>query len=228
MGFEVVYYYKELIDENNPGVYSEDVKTKTSKIGRATEDVSFEVLSSKILSQLARRNILIINFEIFEFQKKKINYKETNDGIIIKNKKYKFDGKINSFVDLKDCYTIEQDEEIYENDEQIDVFPCKIKNIQPNVNLHQSRPIRYEYFDPELMSLHKAKQKNLKFTQGKKYPILGEENLGGNLLYKTKDDSDQEVRVSAEYFTAAIASGNSKEIDLWSRYSTESEVPDIR
>lgn len=232
MGFEVIYHYKELLDEKNPGVYSEEIKTKTSKIGKATEEISFEVLSSKILSQLARRNILIINFEIFEFQKKKINYKETDDGLIIKNKKYKFDGKVNTFVELKSSFEEDEDEDeidfVPENENQVDVFPCKVKNIKPNTNLHQPRPIRYEFFDPELMALHKAKQKGLKFTQGKKYPIFEEENLGGNLLYKTKDDSNKDVKVSAEYFTAAFTSENSKEIDLWGRYSVESDVPDIR
>ena len=78
------------------------------------------------------------------------------------------------------------------------------------------------------MSLHKAKQKGLKFTQGKKYPIFAEENLGGNIIYKTKDDANKEVKVSAEYFTAAAISNQSKDIDLWSRYSVESDVPDLR
>lgn len=224
MGFEVIYYYKELLDESMPGVYAEEIKTKTSKIGKSNEDVAFEVLSSKILSQLARRNILIVNFEIFEFQKKKINYKEADDGIIIKNKKYKFDGKINNFIDLNEH--LENEEEDY--DEEKDAIPCRVKTIQPNVNLHQQPPIRYEFFDPELMSLHKAKQKGLKFTQGKKYPIFAEENLGGNIIYKTKDDTSKEVKVSAEYFTAAFISNESKDIDIWSKYSVESGAPDLR
>jgi hypothetical protein len=227
MGFEVIYYYKELLDEATPGIYGEEVKTKTSKIGKSNEDIPFEVLASKILSQLARRNILIVNFEIFEFQKKKINYKEADDGIVIKNKKYKFDGKVNNFVDLN--YESDVDDDHSEEEQERDVFPCKVKTIKPNVNLHQQPPIRYEFFDPELMSLHKAKQKGLKFTQGKKYPILAEENLGaGNLIYKTRDDLNKEVKVSAEYFTVAAASNQNKDIDLWSRYSVESDVPDLR
>lgn len=226
MGFEVVYHYKELVDESTPGVYKDEVKTKTSKIGKLNEEISFEVLASKILSQLARRNILIVNFEIFEFVKKKVNFKETDDGIVIKNKKYKFDGKINSFVDLNDEDSI--DEEEIEEQKEVDVFPCKLQK-QQNTKSSHGNPMRYEYFDPELMALHKAKQKGLRFTQGKKYPIYSEENMGSTIIYKTIDDTSKEVKVSAEYFSASpIAASNSKEIDLWGRYSFENEVPDIR
>lgn len=224
MGFEVVYHYKELVDESTPGVYKDEVKTKTSKIGKLNEEISFEVLASKILSQLARRNILIVNFEIFEFVKKKVNFKETDDGIVIKNKKYKFDGKVNSFVDLNDEDSIDDEEE----QKEVDVFPCVLQK-QQNTKLSHANPTRYEYFDPELMSLHKAKQKGLKFTQGKKYPIYSEENMGSTIIYKTIDDTNKEVKVSAEYFSASsVAASDSKEIDLWSRYSVQNEVPDIR
>jgi hypothetical protein len=232
MGFEVVYYYKELIDEKVLGVYSEEVKSKTSKIGKATEDISFETLASKILSQLARRNILIVNFEIFEFAKKKVNFKEANDGIIIKNKKYKFDGKVNMFTDINleeidsDETDDQEDTEIEkkENEKQKDVFPCKLNSQSSN-----KKPIRYEYYDPEVMALHKAKQKGLKFTQGKKYPIFSEQNMGSAIVYKTIDDSNNEVSVSSEYFSAAAISGSSNsEVDLWSRYNVENEVPHLR
>lgn len=230
MGFEVVYYYKELIDEKVPGQYGDEIKSKTSKIGKPTEDVSFETLASKILSQLARRNILIINFEIFEFAKKKVNFKETDDGIVIKNKKYKFDGKVNTFVDANICEQDEDDDEENEDaalEKPVDVFPCKL-----NKQKNEKRPLRHEYYDPEIMALHKAKQKGLKFTQGKKYPVYSEENMGSTVVYKTIDDLNREVTVSAEYFSAspisAGAGGGSKEIDLWSRYNVENEVPDIR
>lgn len=224
MGFEVIYHYKELADENVPGVYKEEIKTKTSKIGKSNDEVSFEVLASKILSQLARRNILIINFEIFEFVKKKINFKETDDGIVIKNKKYKFDGKINSFIDLNE---IEDENDDQDQDQEIDVSPCSLK--QSKKLKPKNSVLRYEYFDPEIMSLHKAKQKGLKFTQGKKYPICSEENMGSTIIYCTIDDSDKEVKVSSEYFSAApVAASSNKDIDLWSRYNIDSEVPDIR
>lgn len=43
------------------------------------------------MAQLARRNILITDVEIYEFTKKKLSFKEADDGILIKNKKFKFD-----------------------------------------------------------------------------------------------------------------------------------------
>lgn len=89
MGYEVVYYYHEEIEK---GEYNKDeTKSKTVDVGSPYDDVSLDVLAGKVMALLARRNILVVNVEIFEFRRKKISFKESNDGIVIKNRKFKFD-----------------------------------------------------------------------------------------------------------------------------------------
>ena len=63
MGYEVVFSYKEAT--GNPGEYSDEVKKKTAKIGKTTEEISLDALAGKVMSQLARRNILIVDVEIY-------------------------------------------------------------------------------------------------------------------------------------------------------------------
>lgn len=252
MGFEITYYYKEACDV--PGTYKDDVLEKTTKIGKYDEDVPLEVLAGKIMSQLARRNILIVDIEIFEYTKKKISYKENENGILIKNKKFSFDsGAIISSES-------EEDEEISKILDD-DVLLEKIKKIispsysavqdgsadQPKINLCQNkktdnkRVLRQEIYEPELLTKSKIEQKGYRFTVGKKYPIYSEKSLAAGILnYLTKDDSGREVEVSSECFIvppAGLSFGEDEpqyhgasqcEVDLWKNTRTEESVPDIR
>lgn len=89
MGYEVTYSFHEEISK---GEYNkEELKTKTVKVGSPYDEIPLEVVAGKVMAQLARRNILVVDVEIFEFTKKKISYKEAPDGILIKNKKFSFD-----------------------------------------------------------------------------------------------------------------------------------------
>ena len=89
LGFEITLKFHEEISK---GEYNKDeLKTKTTKVGGPLEDVPIEVLAGKVIAQLARRNILVVDVEIHEITKKKISFKETADGILIKNKKFRFD-----------------------------------------------------------------------------------------------------------------------------------------
>lgn len=235
MGYEIIFHYKESV---SPGVYGEEVKTRNCKIGRVTEDVGLDVLSAKIMSQLARRNVLITDVEIYEFAKKKLSYRETSDGIVIKNKKFSFDsGK----VVTTDGF--EGDEE----DEEFKPIPSPSKELADKscpiaqARTQARRAIRQEIFEPEPLALHKAQQKGLKFTVGKKYPIYSESSMGTTVVYKTTDDRGRDVDVSAEYFMAVgaglmqqddgptyVGAENQKdEINLWGNYES-SEMPDIR
>lgn len=239
MGYEIVYHYKDAGD--SPGSYSEEVKEKRVNIGKPTDDVGLEVLAPKIMAQLARRNILIIDVEIYEYAKKKISYRETKGGIVIKNKKFSFDSGV-----------VVETDETYECDESSDL-ECEFKPIpSPSKSLAekscpltskgtQRRPIRYEIFDPEPLAEFKAAQKGLKFTKGKKYPVYSESSMGTSVVYKTLDDVGKEVQVSSEYFVAVGtglvkqddeptyvgAEGQTEEINLWGRYE-HTEMPDIR
>ena len=244
MGFEIKYFYKE---SSEFGQYKDEILSKTSKVGKFEEDVPLEVLAGKIMSQLARRNILIVDIEIYEYAKKKINYKETDSGIIIKNKKFSFDSGAILESGLQD------DEEVSRILEDEDLLN-KIKNAigiqkeSKKINLAKKptevskKFIRKEVYDPEIVTKHKVEQKGYKFTVGKAYPIFSEKSLiGGVINYLTNDDSGREVEVAAECFVAQ-SSGllfeddaemqnsnfRDKEINLWRNIDTNSDVPEIR
>lgn len=235
MGYEIIFHYKESV---SPGVYGEEVKTRSCKIGRVTEDVELDSLAAKIMSQLARRNVFITDVEIYEFAKKKLSYRETSDGIVLKNKKFSFDsGKVVTTDDFDS-----------EFDEEFKPIPSPSKDladqscpIVQSRTTQSRRAIRHELFEPEPLALHKAQQKGLKFTVGKKYPIYSESSIGTTVVYKTTDDRGREVEVSSEYFMAMgagliqqddgptyVGAENQKdEINLWRNYES-TEMPDIR
>ena len=238
MGFEIIYSYKEAAGE--PGRYSEEVKTKTAKIGGVTEDVGLDALAAKIMTQLARRNVLIVDIEIYEYAKKKISYRETDTGIVIKNKKFSFDsGKVVETDDL--------DGEASSSDDEFRPLPSPSKDLADKScplsakNLAR-RAIRHEVYDPEPIAEFKASQKGLKFTKGRKYPVYSESSMGSTVVYKTTDDTGREVDISAEYFVA-VGSGltqqddgptyvgaenQREEINLWGRHDMSVDMPDIR
>lgn len=230
MGYEINFHYKEATDKL--GVYQEEVKIKSCRVGKYYEDVDLEVIAGKILAQMARRDIFIVDVEIFEFAKKKVNYKENKSGIVIKNKKFSFDSKVS---------TVDESEDSDDDDQPI-TNAAPMPNIapKPKPNLNK-RPLRYEIFDPELLAQHKAKQQGLKFTIRKRYPIYSEKSNGMTILYQTIDDAGREVSVSAEYFTppgagliegdsvGPVVGGDKEEINLWGNASSSSfDMPDIR
>jgi len=233
MGYEIIFYYKE---SEGPGTYSEEVKTKSHKVGKTTEDIPLEVLASKVMSQLVRRNILIVEVEIYEYAKKRLNYKERADGILIKNKKFSFDS--GSVVSTEE----------FEEDEQFKPVPSPSKEladrscpIVQSKNLAR-RPIRHEIYDPDPMGEQKVKQKGLRLTLGKRYSIYSEESMGSTLVYSVTDDSGKEVKVNAEYFVAVgaglsqeddgpryVGAENQKhEVNLWGNNQERVEMPEIR
>jgi len=238
MGYEIVYKYKEATD--TPGVYSEDIKEKSVKIGKVTDEVGLDAVAAKVMTQLARRNILIVDVEIYEYAKKRVSYRETPSGIVIKNKKFSFDS--GSVVETEDFEEPPQEEfkPVPSPSRELADRSCPIAQ-RANVAPLSRRPIRHEIFEPEPLALHKAQQKGLKFTVGKKYPVYSEDSFGGTITYSTKDDRGKEVNVSAEYFVAMgsglmqqddgptyVGAENQKEeINLWRGYE-QVEMPDIR
>lgn len=239
MGYEVVFSYKEAT--GNPGEYSDEIKKKTAKIGKTTEDIPLDALAGKVMSQLARRNILIVDVEIYEYAKKRISYREASDGIVIKNRKFGFDS--GSVVEVSDSDCVDDSPE----EEDFKPVPSPSKDLAdrscPLVNRASParRAMRQELYDPDPIGQQKVRQKGLKFTMGKKYPVYSEESVGSTLVYNTVDDSGKDVKVSAEYFVA-IGSGlaqvddgptyvgaenQKEEVNLWGNYETV-EMPDIR
>lgn len=244
MGFEIKYFYKEAIE---PGIYSEEVLSKTSKIGKFEEEVPLEMLAGKIMSQLARRNILIVDIEVYEYNKKKISYKETDSGILIKNKKFSFDsGAVieASSEEDEDLNKILEDEVLLSKIKHAlgHSASSKVNIAQRTKNISSGRKvIRRETYDPEILTKHKIEQRGLKFTVGRSYPIFSEKSVVGGISYTTEDDTGREVEVSADCFVAQssglsfqdsepqyVGGEGQKEIDLWSNVSVEHNVPDIR
>lgn len=243
MGYEVVFSYKE--GSGSPGEYSSEVKKKTCRIGKTTEEVPLEALAGRIMSQLARRNVLIVDVEIYEYAKKKIGYRESSDGIVIKNKKFAFgSGPVVEVEDFGESPEVEEDfKPIPSPSKNLADRSCPIKNPPNLANLAgpARRAIRQEVYDPDPIGQQKVRQKGLRFTVGKRYPVYSEESMGSTLIYNTADDSGKDVKVSAEYFVA-IGSGliqaddgptyvgaenQKEEINLWGNFETV-DMPDIR
>jgi hypothetical protein len=237
MGYEVVFSYKE--SSEKPGEYLGEIKKKTCRIGKATDDVSLETLAGKIMSQLARRNILIVEVEIFEYAKKKVGYRESSDGIVIKNKKFGFSS--GPVVEVEGFDESDQDEGFKPLPSPSKELADKSCPLVQAKNPSSLRPIRHEIYEPEPLSEAKARQKGLRFTMGKRYPIYSEESMGSTVVYKTTDDSGKIVSVSSEYFVA-IGSGlaaqdegpkyvgaenQKEEINLWGNYESV-DMPEIR
>lgn len=247
MGFEITYFYKE--SSEVPGTYKEEVLSKTTKVGKFDQEVSLDVLAGKIIAQLARRNILIVDIEILEFTKKKVSYKETPTGIFIKNKKFNFDS--GAIVSSDEDYDVELNE-ILQNEELLEKIkkslnlcenkqPLKNLCVRPKPEEGGKKALRQEIYDPEITTKFKIEQKGYKFTVGKKYSIFAEKSLAGVLVYTTKDDAGREVEVSSECFIVppvGLSFGDdepqyyggesSNDVDLWKNVRVEQSMPDIR
>jgi hypothetical protein len=89
MGYEITYKYHERLEAG--GYDKENVKELKRRVGEAYDDVPLEKLAAAIMQQLARRDIWVIDVELMEYTRKKITFKETKGGIVIKNKKFILD-----------------------------------------------------------------------------------------------------------------------------------------
>jgi len=200
MRYEITYHYKEQED----GIFGEDVKTKTIKIGTPDDDITLDVCAGKIIGQLARRNIEIVDVEIIEHSKKNLTFKQTDDGIMIGKRKFSYeDGPRlgNSVCEMESGTSqpapvqpvqaggpVEQLLALLLNNPGI-LGQIQGTGIQP----HQApisggtgsvvqfkptpvgKPLRFEIFNPVIPGLaQEAKRRGYAFTLGKKYPIYSE------------------------------------------------------
>ena len=95
MGYEIQFSYRDLVVNEEGvterGVYGDVVLTKKMKIGTSEDNLGLEHAAARIFSQFARRNILVTGVEIWEYSKKKLLFKETEDGFAIRGRKFRFD-----------------------------------------------------------------------------------------------------------------------------------------
>lgn len=212
MGYEVIYHYHEEISK---GEYNrEETKTKTAKIGSPYDDIPLEAVAGKIMAQLARRNILVVDVEIYEYTKKKLNYRESEDGVIIKNKKFKFDdGPV--CIDGNSVDSDDPEEQLrklladprvaaaLEGKGLIPSTTTTANRVPPEIGNRPRKPLRYEVFSPDPVLAMDAKRRGLAFTVGKKYPIYSEKIapvLAAGMIYETEDDNNRPQRLSDKFF----------------------------
>lgn len=145
------------------------------------------------MGQLARRDIWIVDVEVFELTKKQVNCKETKGGIIIKNKKFLFEGQENVVV-------------VHEIAEPVSQPQLQV-NIQgqaefPHEQNKPKKPIDWVVFAPEPGHMPEIKAKNMRFTNDKKYPIFAKKKspTGLDEVLTTIDDLGREQHVYDKYF----------------------------
>ncbi len=241
--FEVIYHYHE---EVSKGEYNrEETKTRTTKVGTPYEDVPLEILASKIMSQLARRNILVVDVEVYEYTKKKLNYRETSDGIVIKNKKFKFD-------DGPVAIMSEAEETPEDKLQKLLANPNVQRALQGDFELKKSdlpkgpgpagrRVIRKEVFKPEEFLLRDAEKRGLAFTVGKSYSIYHEAIGPGpvGMLYEVSDNNGRILRLSDKFFVPDVrglgefednstTGGTTEEGLTWKGLVKGNDVPNVR
>lgn len=235
MGYEVCYKYHEKID----GEYKkDDLKSFKRKIGDPFDDTPLEKVSAAIIAQFARRDIWIVDVEVFELTKKKIAFKETKGGIVLKNKRFLFDSIQGTFEveDVKeDCSPVKefiQDQE-EPSSNTINIAPAVKRRVVDNL-----------VYSPEPQQLIEAKRKNLKLTVDKKYEVYQKKPSPNGLgdLCLIVDDSGKEQFVSDLYFIpASINLFADKELGfsenqqqkesnklLWGDASLETNMPKLR
>jgi hypothetical protein len=240
MGFEVCYHFNERLDgDYNKG----ESKTFKKKVGDPFEDVPLDKLAASITAQLARRDIFISDVEVYELSKKKVSFKETKGGIVIKNKKFLFDdtGAAVSFV-----------EEAQEDPPSLPapVASCSVRPAENVQHPHESlsatrprRPIDVVVFAPEPQQIPELRKKNLILTVDKKYEVLDKKlsPTGIGELYVIKDDRGNEQVVPDLYFIpGSVNLFGDKELGfsdadkkeepnlLWGNASVDPSMPDLR
>lgn len=246
MGYEVIYHYHERKD----GRYNtEETKTLKKKIGDVYDDGERDKLAMAILGQLARRDIMVIDVEIFEYTKKKLTFKEIEGGIKVGNRKYK----------LSETATLVTEEEKPSTPTPVaQAIPVAATptppgaGLQPHEIMQQQngtrRPIKHVRYEPSGIQVLEAQKKQLRFTNEKVYPVFLEkerktpkgEYLGAS--YVMVDDYGREVEISDEYFVPAQSSltfdrelqfskndnGNKGDGLLWYGTMQENDMLDIR
>lgn len=201
MGFEVQYNYYEKVKDSFD--YDRDSPKSLKKIyGKAIEDYPLDKLANSIMQQMARRDIFIFDVEIYEFQKKKISFRQNKSDLVIKNKKF-----TNTGVFLENCDDSEN-EELCENSAK-ETKQLPNINIAPRVNIANNKtnlvPAVSDRVIKKMQFLPGRITKPVgRFTVEKVYPVYREslsEN-GVGMMIEVVDDGGARVKVSDEHFVS--------------------------
>jgi hypothetical protein len=192
MGYEVIYFYQDKTEKG----FSEEVKTFKKRVGDPYEDFPIDKLSGIICCQLARRDIYVKDVEIYEITKKKIKFKETKNGIILKNKKYSFN------ENFEPVFSSDIEENLTENINTLKEAKNQ-SNIEKNeINIDVSRVIKKMTFVPEPQQQIDLLKRGIKLTPDKIYNIYSIENHPNSIneIYTLIDDKNKTQKVSDLYF----------------------------
>lgn len=217
MAYEVIFKYYEKL-----GVCEYD-KTKEldfkKTLGNLQEEYPLEKLASAILGQMARRDILVYDVEIFEFTKKKISFKENKNSISIKNKKFNL-GTDNIVVseetESANLLSSNNHSSVECNKtEKPQMVETKVVVQKPHNNsvpssplksmIGDRKPIKRVIFSPG--DLKYLNGKPWRFSLNKEYYVYRErfaEN-GIGMLYLMLDDRNREFEVQDEFFVPSQA-----------------------
>lgn len=197
MGFAVEYFYYDRMED---GSYNkEELKSMKRKVGDPLDDTPLETLASKVLAQLARRDIWIYDVKIYEYKKIEITFKETKGGIILKNKKYTLD-IVSHDLESNDLQVSPQPPQLSPQQiQQLQALQLQASQLNAGLPVPEKKngqqlvpqqprpdgipvpfelagkvPQRAEIFDPEPDHVRAGLIRG-KFTPGKKYPIFNEQ-----------------------------------------------------
>lgn len=203
MGFELVFKYHE---KTEGGYDTTEQKTFKKKCGDPYEDVPLEKLALLVMGQLARRDIWIVDVEISEFVKKSISFRETKGGIVIKNKKFSLDSKLEANIVVEECVNEASAAKQDQNGANINVSKNTTKTVYPHEmmtrDLSKKRAIGQMVFAPEPQQIREIGK--YKLTIDKKYQIYEKKlNPTGGELYVILDDNQRETTISDKYFIPA-------------------------
>jgi hypothetical protein len=197
MGYEICYWYHERMPD---GKWNTDERREMKKkIGGPTDEVELEKLAAIILTQLAKRDKLVVDVEVYEYAKKRISFKEASDssGIVLKNKKF-------TAGTIAGQLMVEESDEPQPHENGNGKVLALPRNEDARRASNSGRVQAWMVFDPEIPLLHEAKQKGLKLTVGNKYAayeIKPHPTGVGNVL-TIMDDAGARMLVHDKYFVA--------------------------
>lgn len=210
MGFEINYNYYDKL-ENSFDYNREEPQTFRKIYGKAMEEYPVEKLAQAIMLQMARRDIFIFDVEIFEFQKKKISFRQNKGDLIIKNKKFTSKGQFLEDIQDDECpdgtchlpATATCGTPPPPHAPAVNIAPLlqnQNVNIAPRPAALADRIIKRMQFLPgRVISPIGA------FTVEKYYPVYRESlaKNGIGMMIEVTDDKGRRVTVSDEHFVSA-------------------------
>lgn len=203
--FEIEFkYYKQKEDldynKNEPLIFK-------NKFGKVDENYPVENLAKYILTQLARRDIFIYDVDIYEYTKKKVNFKLGKNGFSVAGNKFN-NSSLAENCDLESNIPDDPQDIPRTDEEKVLSKPTTFQKLANKIdnqfaNVDKNKIKRKVIFDPPLR-MDKA-QFPYKFTKAKIYPVYSEKyNTNGiGMLIVTNDDNNNVLEVTDEYFVPA-------------------------